>query len=135
MAPRKLNAETNRPGEFSIPPEKGNRGFKIKTNQDKYDVWTKDITPDLPTSWTNPANKQSKSIQWIANFGIKLKGKQTENDFEKKVDRYTIEFDDIEGATYVYYDGSAVQLFESPKHGNGKVTVTLDLGDPNTGVM
>ena len=135
MAQRKLSADTNRPGEFSVSPERGDRGFKIKANHEKYDVWQKDISADVPTSWTDPEDGQTKTIRWIANFGLKLKGKGAKAAFENRVEPYTIEFDEVEGSKYVYFDGESVQLFKNPKHENGKVIVTLDLGDPETGGM
>jgi len=133
MPQRKLRRINNRPGEFAIPPERGDRGFNIKTNQDKYDVWSKDISAELPSSFTDPDDGQVKTIRWIANYGLKLKGKQEQDDFENQVDEYTLEFDEIEGIKYVYFDGTSVQHFKDPKRENGKITVTLNLGDPNIG--
>jgi hypothetical protein len=133
MPHRKLKGDSNRPGEFSVPPERGNRGFKVKASQDKYDVWQKDISADLPTSFTDPEDGQTKSIRWIANYGLKLKGKKKKDAFEEHVDEYTLEFEEIEGSKYVYFDGKSVQLFKNPRHENGKVIVTLNLGDPNIG--
>jgi hypothetical protein len=133
MPQRKLRRMNNRPGEFSIPPERGDRGFIVKVNQDKYDVWQKDISANLPTSFIDPEDGQTKIIRWISNYGLKLKGKQEQDNFEDQVDEYTLEFDEIEGSKYVYFDGSSIQHFQNPKHENGKITVTLNLGDPNIG--
>jgi hypothetical protein len=131
---RKLNAEANRPGEFSILPERGARGFKVRANHEKYDVWQKDISANLPTSWVDPEDGQTKPIRWIANFGLKLKGKRDKDPFEDRVEAYTIEFDEVEGSKYVYFDGKSVQPFKDARHENGKVIATLDLGDPNGGM-
>jgi hypothetical protein len=133
MTHRKLAADLNRPGDFSIPPERGAHGFKVKANQDKYDVWQKDVSADLPSSWVDPEDGQTKSITWIANFGLKLKGKQKKDNYEDRVEAYTIEFDEVSGTKYVYFDGQSVQPFKDVKRQNGKVLLTLDLGDPNTG--
>jgi hypothetical protein len=133
MPQSKLDADVNRPGEFAVPPERGNQGFKVKANQDKYDVWTKDISPNLPESFVDPEDGQTKAIHWIANYGLKLKGKTARARFENTVDEYTLEFDEIEGSKYVYFDGASVQVFKNPRHENGKVIAMLNLGDPNIG--
>jgi hypothetical protein len=135
MPHRKLEADSKRPGEFSVSPERGERGFKIKANHEKYDVWQKDIDANAPTSWVDPEDGQTKAIRWIANFGLKLKGKQEKDVFEDRVEAYTIEFDDEPGTKFVYFDGQSVQFFKNPKREKGKILVTLDLGDPNTGAM
>lgn len=134
MPHRKIEADSKRPGEFDISPERGNRGFKVKANHEKYDVWQKDISANVPTSWVDPEDGQTKSIRWIANFGLKLKGKQEKDAFEDRVEAYTLEFDDEPGSKFVYFDGKSVQLFKTAKHENGKVSVNLDLGDPECGM-
>ena len=133
MPHRKLEADVNRPGEFSIPPDRGEKGFRVKVDHTKYDVWKKDISANIPTSWTDPEDGQTKSITWIANFGLKLKGKQDKDAYEDRVDAYTIELDDVSGSKFVYFDGKSVRPFSDVKRQNGKVIVTLDLGDPETG--
>jgi hypothetical protein len=133
MAQRKLDADVNLPGEFSVPPQRGDKGFKVRANQDKYDVWQKDISANVPESWVDPEDGQTKTITWMANFGLKLKGKTARARFEKQVDEYTLEFDEVEGAKYVYFDGQSVQPFPNARHENGKVIVTLNVGDPDTG--
>jgi hypothetical protein len=133
MPHRKLEFDASRPGEFSIPPERGERGFKVKANHNKYDVWQKDIDTSAPISWVDPEDGQTKPINWIANFGLKLKGKQEKDAFEDRVEAYTVEFDDVPGSKFVYYDGKSVQPFKDAKRQNGKITATLDLGDPNGG--
>jgi hypothetical protein len=135
MPHRKLEFDPNRPGEFAIPPERGTRGFKVKTDHNKYDVWQKEISANIPTEWVDPEDGQTKTITWIANFGLKLKGKQEKDAFEERVDAYTIEFEDVPGSKFVYFDGKAVQFHKDVKRQNGKVTVTLNLGDPEGGHM
>jgi hypothetical protein len=135
MPHRKLEFDANRPGEFSIPPERGERGFKVKANHGKYDVWQKEISANAPSSWIDPEDGKEKPIRWIANFGLKLKGKGEKDAFEDRVETYTVEFEDVPGSKFVYFDGKSVQLFKNPRRENGKVIVALDLGDPEGGVM
>ena len=135
MPNRKLETDTNAPGDFSISPERGNRGFKVKANHQKYDVWQKDISENIPDSAVDPDDGQTKSITWIANFGMKLKGKQDKDSFEQSVDPYTIEIDDVEGVKYVYFDGKDVKFHENVKRQSGKASITFHLGDPDTGHM
>jgi hypothetical protein len=130
---RKLDPDVSLSGEFSIPPEKGGKGFKVKADHIKYDVWQKPLSPNLPETAVDPDDGLTKRIRWLANYGLKLKGKGHQDDYEKKVDAYTIELDDEPGSKVVYFDGKNVQHHKDVKRQNGKVIITLDIGDPDTG--
>jgi hypothetical protein len=133
MAPdKKLSA--NIPDEFDIPAEGTQKPVKVKLKgkgKGKFDVWKKDIPADIPTSWTDPDDGRVKSITWLNNFGLKLKGKDA---FEDDVDEYDLEFDEEPGKDIVYYSKKQVIKVRDVKGvGTGKLTISLAVGDPPVG--
>ena len=137
MAPEtKLPPAANDPDEFPVPG-RVEKPLKIKLKgpgKGKYDVWKKDIPADAPATWTDPDDGQVKPITWFNNFGLKLKGQGT---FEDVVDEYDIELDEADvkaGSDLVYYSKGQVIKFRNARGaGTGKLTVSLNLGDPVIG--
>ncbi len=123
------------PDEFSIPArvEKPLK-IKLKGPKGKYDAMKKDIPADAPATWIDPDDGQTKTITWFNNFGLKLKG---HDNFEEDVDEYDIELDKADvktGSDLVYYSKGEVIKFRNVKrNGAGKLTVSLNLGDPSIG--
>lgn len=89
------------------------------------DVYQKDLTGEL-----KGLEFEGKVVHWLNNFGMKKKGSK---EFEPIVDPYIIEMNAIDGAVYVYYDGKKVLELPNTKSEMGKVTATLNLGDPPAG--
>ncbi|HEY3310044.1 MAG TPA: hypothetical protein VGK00_00255 [Anaerolineales bacterium] len=137
MTDHKISSDTN---DFTIPADPArstSREIVIKMPQrGKYDVYQKDFPATLPVGYT-----------WLNNFGLKLRPKNPNqpdqtNDtsdsdkYEKTVDFYIIELDDLDGKEPVYFDGSTVRNFPSPKvkvAGKTRIQVQLNLGDPPVG--
>lgn len=89
------------------------------------DVYQKDLVDEL-----KGLEFEGKVVHWLNNFGMKRKGAK---EFEQIVDPYNLEMNAINGAIYVYYDGKKVLELPTSKSETGKVSATLNLGDPPAG--
>jgi hypothetical protein len=103
-----------------------------------YRVEKKKLPSGLPATWKDP-HGETRSIEWINNFGIKQAGKQV---FERGElsESYEIVLDKAEGKTLVYYDHRDKQVkpfspsdLGEPESQPGKLSARLKLGDPPVG--
>jgi hypothetical protein len=127
--------------DFDIPvhanrPAKSLRVKLGKGKADKYDVWQKDLPPDLPSTVLVEGDSSSSQVTWFNNYGIKLKKKKTDstdNDpFEDTIDHeYTLELDAEPNKRYVVYIGG--NAARAMTVAGGIATLRLNLGDPATG--
>jgi hypothetical protein len=136
MSHQKINSTST---DFIIPRHSGHensREVKIKlASVGKFDVYQKDLPANLPAGY-----------DWINSFGLKHRPKDHKNPdrsldssdadpYPIDVEPYLIELDDVDGKEPVFFDGAKVQNFPGKKTsiGNGRVHVTLALGDPPIG--
>jgi len=134
MSERRIDPGHNNPHHFAIPsnpdllddfPDQDQITIVLSPETaDQHDIFYK----PLPAAVKN-LEYNHKKVHWINNFGVKKKNAAK---FDKKVDRYEIHLKHIDGATYVYYDGTVKLLPTTPPVG-GQVSAQLDLGDPPVG--
>jgi hypothetical protein len=96
-----------------------------------YDVLGKPFPPNLPRTWTDPADKSTKPVRWVSNFELRTKdGKPVGKLDGQKY--YTIELDQDQGKL-AYFDGTQVVPLETRAVINNRVQADLNQGDPPTG--
>lgn len=96
---------------------------------ENYEVFHKPIPAHLKGRKHTHAGKDL-DIHWINNFGLK---KQGSSDYADAVHKYNVILDHIEGAHYVFFDGSAIRDLPVNPHSPGKVIAELEIGDPPLG--
>jgi len=108
-------------------PHQKNVAVLLNDSHAGYEVYQKDI----PSHLAGRSHK-NKPVKWLNNFGLKQKNSV---EFPVEVPEYSILLDHIEGAEFVYFDGSEIRPLATKRHEKdpSKTHATLRLGDPPIG--
>ena len=150
MPEREMNPQAGNERRFRIDADAGETALDIALPADlpnnrrpsNYKVVKKDI-PDAARGKTF----RGKTVKWINNFGIRLRGNFTDKKGGSQQDPF---IDDVNGEQFsyevivpgpapeglpslVYFDGTNVQPTNAVADNNGDYKFTLGIGDPPTG--
>src|SRR5512140_2241811 len=136
MAERQADRHPDIPNGYHIPvdtqklasfPHQAHLVVVLNDAHSGYEVYQKDI-PNEVVGKTH----QGKSIRWLNNFGLKQKGR---GEYAAEVPEYLLLLEQIEGAQFVYFDGTQVlPLATTPHSGSSnQLRAALRLGDPPIG--
>lgn len=139
--------------EFALPaqPGKSDLGVTIRfadeTRKNKYDVWQKDIDPNIPSDVYVDGAATTTRVNWFNNYGVKRRPAKNggtrdtadSDPFLDKVDagdEYDLELTADPKKFYVVYTGKddkGRHTASSLTVANGKATIRLGAGDPQVG--
>jgi hypothetical protein len=136
MAERKADRHPEISNGYHIPvdsqklasfPHQANLTVVLTAAHADYEVYQKDIPLELAGR-----THQGMPVHWLNNFGLKHK---VSGEFAADVPQFSLLFEHISGADFVFYDGKNIQPLATlhDSRGANQVRASLSLGDPPIG--